>query len=89
MASYYLSVNSVQCLATAAAAYRHAERIACERIGRVHDYRAKAGVEASFILSSRAMRTTNTCTGIRITGGRMASKKKKSKLSLVRLAAPR
>jgi len=55
VASYHLSVKSVQRSAgrsaTAAAAYRHAERIACEREGRVHDYRAKAGVEASFILA--------------------------------------
>ena len=55
MASYHLDVKSVQRSAgrsaTAAAAYRHAERIACEREGRVHDYRAKQGVEASFIVA--------------------------------------
>jgi hypothetical protein len=36
--------------ATAAAAYRHAERIECHREGRVHDYRAKQGVEHSFLV---------------------------------------
>ena len=55
MASYHLDVKAVKRSAgrsaTAAAAYRHAERITCEREGRVHDYRAKAGVEASFILA--------------------------------------
>ncbi len=55
MASYHLSVKTVQRSAgrsaTAAAAYRHAERIACDREGRVHDYRAKAGVEHSFIVA--------------------------------------
>ena len=55
MASYHLDVKSVQRSAgrsaTAAAAYRHAERIECEREGRVHDYRAKQGVEASFIVA--------------------------------------
>lgn len=35
--------------ATAAAAYRAGERIACEREGRTHDYTRKQGVEASFI----------------------------------------
>lgn len=35
--------------ATAAAAYRAGERIACEREGRTHDYTKKQGVEASFI----------------------------------------
>ena len=55
MASYHLSVKSVRRSegrsATAAAAYRHAERVLCEREGRVHDYRAKAGVEHSFIVA--------------------------------------
>jgi hypothetical protein len=55
VASYHLDVKSVQRSAgrsaPAAAAYRHAERIACDREGRVHDYRAKAGVEASFIVA--------------------------------------
>ncbi len=55
MASYHLSVKTVQRSAgrsaTAAAAYRHAERIACQREGRVHDYRAKSGVEHSFIVA--------------------------------------
>ncbi|WP_218014195.1 MobQ family relaxase [Rubellimicrobium roseum] len=55
MASYHLSVKSVRRSegrsATAAIAYRQAERIECQREGRVHDYRAKAGVEASFIVA--------------------------------------
>ena len=55
VASYHLSVKSVRRSegrsATAAAAYRHAARIPCEREGRVHDYRAKSGVEASFIVA--------------------------------------
>ncbi len=55
MASYHLDVKSVQRSAgrsaTAAIAYRAAERIECQREGRVHDYRAKAGVEASFIVA--------------------------------------
>ncbi|MBP1807617.1 MobQ family relaxase [Rubellimicrobium aerolatum] len=55
MASYHLSVKSVRRSegrsATAAIAYRTAERITCEREGRVHDYRAKQGVEASFIVA--------------------------------------
>ncbi|MBP1807600.1 MobQ family relaxase [Rubellimicrobium aerolatum] len=55
MASYHLDVKSVQRSAgrsaTAAIAYRTAERIECQREGRVHDYRAKAGVEASFIVA--------------------------------------
>ena len=50
MASYHLSVKTVKRSAgrsaTAAAAYRAAERIACEREGRVHDYGRKQGVEA-------------------------------------------
>jgi len=54
MASYHLSVKSVRRSegrsATAAIAYRTASRVVCEREGRVHDYRAKAGVEASFIV---------------------------------------
>lgn len=36
--------------ATAAAAYRSASVIACDREGRMHDYTAKCGVEACFIL---------------------------------------
>ena len=55
MASYHLSVKSVRRSEgrsdTTAAAYRHAERIPCEREGRVHDYHAKSGVEASFIVT--------------------------------------
>ena len=59
MASYHLDVKSVQRSAgrsaTAAIAYRAAERIECQREGRVHDYRAKAGVEASLlVLPARA-----------------------------------
>ncbi len=54
VASYHLSVKTVKRSAgrsaTAAAAYRHAERIECQREGRVHDYRAKSGVEHSFIV---------------------------------------
>ncbi|TNC44698.1 molybdopterin-guanine dinucleotide biosynthesis protein MobA [Rubellimicrobium rubrum] len=54
MASYHLSVKTVQRSAgrsaTAAIAYRTASRVVCEREGRVHDYRAKAGVEASLLL---------------------------------------
>ena len=55
MASYHLDVKSVQRSAgrsaTAAIAYRAAERIECQREGRVHDYRAKEGVEDSFIVA--------------------------------------
>ena len=55
MASYHLDVKAVKRSAgrsaTAAAAYRHAERIECHREGRVHDYRAKSGVEDSFIVA--------------------------------------
>ena len=55
VASFHLSVKTVKRSAgrsaTAAAAYRHAERIECQREGRVHDYRAKSGVEHSFILA--------------------------------------
>jgi hypothetical protein len=54
VASYHLSVKTVKRSAgrsaTAAAAYRHAARIVCEREGRVHDYRAKSGVEASLLI---------------------------------------
>jgi hypothetical protein len=54
VASYHLAVKSVRRSegrsATAAAAYRHAARIVCEREGRTHDYRAKAGVEASILV---------------------------------------
>ena len=55
MASYHLSVKTIKRSAgrsaTAAAAYRAGEIIACEREGRVHDYTRKAGVEDSFILA--------------------------------------
>lgn len=55
MASYHLSVKTVKRSAgrsaTAAAAYRSASVIACEREGREHDYTAKRGVEACFILA--------------------------------------
>jgi hypothetical protein len=37
--------------ATAAAAYRSASIIKCDREGRMHDYTAKRGVEACFILA--------------------------------------
>lgn len=49
MASYHLSVKSVSRSggrsATAAAAYRSAEKIDCKREGRTHDYTRKSGVE--------------------------------------------
>lgn len=49
MASYHLSVKSVSRSggrsATAAAAYRAAEKIDCRREGRTHDYTRKSGVE--------------------------------------------
>ena len=55
MASYHLSVKTVKRSAgrsaTAAAAYRSASVIACDREGRMHDYTAKRGVEACFILA--------------------------------------
>ena len=55
MASYHLSVKTIKRSAgrsaTAAAAYRAGELIACEREGRVHDYSRKAGVEEAFILA--------------------------------------
>jgi hypothetical protein len=55
MASYHLSVKTVKRSAgrsaTAAAAYRSASVIACDREGREHDYTAKRGVEACFILA--------------------------------------
>ena len=54
MASYHLSVKTVKRSAgrsaVAAAAYRAAERIACEREGRVHDYGRKTGVEATILV---------------------------------------
>ena len=57
MASYHLSVKTIKRSegrsATAAAAYRSAERIACEREGRIHDYTRKSGVEETFIVASR------------------------------------
>ena len=55
MASYHLSVKTIKRSAgrsaTAAAAYRSASVIECEREGREHDYTAKRGVEACFILA--------------------------------------
>ncbi|MFH5776885.1 MobQ family relaxase [Paracoccus sp. NGMCC 1.201697] len=55
MASYHLSVKTIKRSAgrsaTAAAAYRSGSVIACDREGRVHDYSAKRGIEASFILA--------------------------------------
>jgi len=49
VASYHLSVKSVSRSggrsATAAAAYRAAEKIDCRREGRTHDYTRKSGVE--------------------------------------------
>lgn len=55
MASYHLSVKTIKRSAgrsaTAAAAYRSASRINCDREGRLHDYTAKRGVEATFILA--------------------------------------
>ena len=55
MASFHLSVKTVKRSAgrsaTAAAAYRSASVIACDREGRMHDYTAKRGVEACFILA--------------------------------------
>jgi ATP-dependent exoDNAse (exonuclease V) alpha subunit len=54
VASYHLSVKTVRRSqgrsATAAAAYRSAERILCEREGRVHDYGRKGGVEATLLI---------------------------------------
>ena len=55
MASYHLQVKTVKRSAgrsaTAAAAYRAAERIDCAREGRVHDYTRKGGVEEAFIVA--------------------------------------
>ena len=55
MASYHLSVKTIKRSAgrsaTAAAAYRSASTIACDREGRMHDYTAKRGVEVCFILA--------------------------------------
>ncbi|MBL4571453.1 MAG: MobA/MobL family protein [Gammaproteobacteria bacterium] len=55
MASYHLSVKTVKRSAgqsaTASAAYRSGESIACEREGRVHDYTAKQGIAETFILA--------------------------------------
>lgn len=57
MASYHLSVKTIKRSAgrsaTAAAAYRSASVIACDREGRMHDYTAKRGVEACFILAPK------------------------------------
>ncbi len=59
MAIYHLSVKAVSRKsgrsATAAAAYRAAERIECNREGRVHDYSRKQGVaHAEIIVPSEA-----------------------------------
>lgn len=59
MAIYHLSVKAVSRKAgrsaTAAAAYRAAERIECDREGRVHDYTRKQSVEhAEIIVPSEA-----------------------------------
>ena len=55
MASYHLSVKTIKRSAgrsaTAAAAYRSASAIECDREGRMHDYTAKRGVETCFILA--------------------------------------
>lgn len=55
MASYHLSVKTVKRSAgrsaTAAAAYRAAESLLCEREGRVHDYTRKQGVVETFIVT--------------------------------------
>lgn len=55
MASYHLSVKTIKRSAgrsaTAAAAYRAAERIECQREGRVHDYTAKRGIVETFIVA--------------------------------------
>jgi len=55
MASYHLSVKTIKRSAgrsaTAAAAYRSASVIECGREGRMHDYTAKRGVGACFILA--------------------------------------
>jgi hypothetical protein len=55
MASYHLSIKTIKRSAgrsaTAAAAYRSASVIECDREGRMHDYTAKRGVEACFILT--------------------------------------
>jgi len=57
MASYHLSVATISRAAgrsaTAAAAYRAAERIDCEREGRCHDYTRKSGVEYAEIIAPR------------------------------------
>ena len=53
MASYHCQVKTVRRSqgrsATAAAAYRTASRVTCEREGRVHDYSRKQGVEETLI----------------------------------------
>ena len=58
MASYHLSVKTIKRSAgrsaTADAAYRSAERIACEREGRVHDYTRKHDIKETFILAPKA-----------------------------------
>ena len=54
MASYHLAVKTIKRSAgrsaTAAAAYRSAGAIFCEREGRLHDYSRKGGVAESFIV---------------------------------------
>ena len=55
MASYHLSVKTIKRSAgrsaTAAAAYRAGEAIACDREGRMHDYTAKQGITETFIVA--------------------------------------
>lgn len=57
MAIYHCSVKTVSRSsgrsATAAAAYRHAERIVDQRTGEIHDYRRKGGVVHSATLAPR------------------------------------
>lgn len=60
MAIYHLSAKPVQRSqgrsATAAAAYRAGERIACEREGRTHDYRRRSGVDHVELVGWRGSR---------------------------------
>ncbi|WP_424930540.1 MobA/MobL family protein [Amaricoccus tamworthensis] len=54
MSSYHLSVKTIKRSAgrsATAAAYRAADRIECQREGRVHDYTRKQGIEETFILA--------------------------------------
>jgi hypothetical protein len=64
MASFHLSVKTIKRSAgrsaTAAAAYRSASVIECDREGRMHDYTAKRGVEACFILAPAEARETRS-----------------------------